>query len=332
MYFELENESQPDRPTPPDWTASYSIGSNASLAPNVPLAVYYDGDYGGYWEPVAAESWTTQHGWEYLKHMALSAGWTMVANSNGSVRRAAQAFQRGNWDAGTIPQSFTDEMLGHVPTHPFGPALYYSSNVERYYDGPNSENSYYWFYWYLQRGIATVTQTASQPQYYQVAQGLNLGYWASDALDPSKLKPADIPSAWLLYDSNHLPAAELAKLQAVAPVYDLLNAGGTGTLQGATAALAAGPVHATGTGLNMLAFIDQNGSVIVMVTNQDATDQNAGALVFNDVSNGSFNLIGLLGTPSTTMTVANNSASVPISVAAYDTIVYEIPALKWIGH
>jgi hypothetical protein len=151
------------------------------------------------------------------------------------------------------------------------------------------------------------------------------------------LKPADIPSAWMLYHVEHLPADELAKLQAVAPVYDVgqdstSTRGDTNKWSGADKALAAGPVHATGNGLNMLAFIDQNGSVIIMVTNQDATDQNAGALVFNNVSNGSFNLIGLLGTPSTNMTVANNAATVPISVAAYDTVVYEIPALKWIGH
>jgi len=82
----------------------------------------------------------------------------------------------------------------------------------------------------------------------------------------------------------------------------------------------------------MLAFIDQNGSVIIMVTNQDGTDQNSGTLEFTDVSNGNFNLIGLLGTPGTTMKVANNTATVPISVAAYDTAVYEIPVLKWIGH
>jgi len=50
------------------------------------------------------------------------------------------------------------------------------------------------------------------------------------------------------------------------------------------------------------------------------------------VSNGNFNLLGLLGTPSTTVTVVNNTATVPISVAAYDTVVYEIPAMKWIGH
>jgi hypothetical protein len=223
-------------------------------------------------------------------------------------------------------------MREHIPTHPFGPAFYYSDNVERYFESPNSEASYYNFYSYLQRSIATRTASLPQPQYYQVAQGINLGYWISDATDPSTLKPIDYPSAWLLYDSNRLPADELVKLKAVAPVYDLMNAGSSGTLPGATAALAAGPVHATGTGLNLLAFIDQNGSVILMVTNQDATDQNAGALVFNNVSNGNFNLIGLLGTPNTTMTVANNAATVPISVAAYDTVVFEIPALRWIGH
>ena len=339
MYFEVENETQPDRLPPPDWRITFSIGSNASLASDVPIGVYMDGDYGDYWSGVAANNWTTQQGWLYLKHMALSAAWTAVANKDGSVRRAAQAFQRGNWDAGSIPQVFTDEMLGHVPTHPFGPALYYSQNVMEYFESPNDESGYYWFWPYLQRGISTRLTTDYwwlQP-YEGVVQGLNLGYWVSDATDPSTLKASDIPSAWLLYDANRLPATELAKLQAVAPVYDIMlpqgsTEGGSNALSGADLALAAGPVHATGTGLNMLAFIDQNGSVIVMVTNQDATDQNAGALVFNDVSNGSFSLIGLLGTPSTTMTVVNNTATVPISVAAYDTVVYEIPALKRIGH
>jgi hypothetical protein len=339
MYFEVENETQADRLPPPDWRITFSIGSNASLAPDVPMGVYMDGDYSDYWSGVNANNWTTQEGWLYLRHMALSAAWTMVANKDGSVRRAAQAFQRGNWDWGTIPQVVTDQMVGHVPTHPFGPALYYSQNVMEYFESPNNETNYYYFWPYLERGIGTRLSTDYpwlQP-YEGVVQGLNLGYWVSDATDPSTLKDADKPSAWLLYSSSHLPATELAKLQAVAPVYDILlpqgsTEGGSNALSGADLALAAGPVHATGTGLNMLAFIDQNGSVILMVTNQDATDQSAGALVFSNVSNGNFNLVGLLGTPSTTMTVANNTTTVPISVAAYDTVVYEIPALKWIGH
>jgi hypothetical protein len=321
-YFVVENETQGDRATPSDWTASYSIGASASRVPDVPMGVDMDGFCGDSVLKAAL----------YNKHLWLSAGWTYIANIDGSVRRASQVFQRNNWDAATACADQVAVMRAHVPTHPFGPALYYSDNVARYFESPNDETSYYYFYPYLQRSIATLTSSSPQPQYYGVAQGINLGYWISDAVDPSTLKPADIPSAWLLYDSSRLPADELAKLQALAPVYDLMNAGGSGTLLGATAALAAGPVHATGTGLNMLAFIDQNGSVILMVTNQDATDQNAGALVFNNVSNGSFNLIGLLDTPSTTMTVANNTATVPISVAAYDTVVYEIPALKWIGH
>jgi hypothetical protein len=320
--FLVENESQGDRSTPSDWTASYSIGASASRVPDVPMGVDMDGFCGDSVLEAAL----------YNKHLWLSAGWTYITNRDGSVRRASQVFQRNNWDGESACADQVAVMREHIPTHPFGPAFYYSDNVERYFESPNSEASYYNFYSYLQRSIATRTASLPQPQYYQVAQGINLGYWISDATDPSTLKPIDYPSAWLLYDSNRLPADELVKLKAVAPVYDLMNAGSSGTLPGATAALAAGPVHATGTGLNLLAFIDQNGSVILMVTNQDATDQNAGALVFNNVSNGNFNLIGLLGTPNTTMTVANNAATVPISVAAYDTVVFEIPALRWIGH
>jgi len=322
-YFVVENESQGDRATPSDWTASYSIGASASRVPDVPMGVDMDGFCNDTSNPTAML---------YNKHLWLSAGWTYIANRDGSIRRASQVFQRNNWDAQSACSDQVAVMREHVPTHPFGPAFYYSDNIARYFESPNDETNYYYFYPYLQRSIATLTASSPQPQYYGVAQGINLGYWVSDAVDPSTLKAADVPSAWLLYDSNRLPADELTKLKAVAPVYDLMNAGGSGKLLGATAALAAGPVHATGTGLNMLSFVDQNGSVILMVTNQDATDQNAGALVFNNVSNGNFNLLGLLGTPSTTMTVTNNSATVPISVAAYDTAVYEIPALRWIGH
>jgi|GEM_PF-1320349 len=326
-YFVVENESQGDRSTPTDWTASYSIGASASRVPDVPMGVDMDGFCGD--SDIKAAL--------YNKHLWLSAGWTYIVNRDGSVRRASQVFQRNNWDAATACPDQVAVMRAHVPTHPFGPALYYSDNVARQLESPSS--SYYWFYNYLQRGI--VTRFATDYPWVQpwegVVQGVNLGYWMSDATDPSTLKPADIPSAWMLYDADLLPADELAKLQALAPVYDIMlpqgsTQGGANALSGADLAVAAGPVHTTGNGLNMLAFVDQNGSVIIMVTNQDATDQPAGLLVFNNVSNGNFNLLGLLGTPSSTMTVTNNAATVPISVAAYDTVVYEIPALKWLGH
>jgi hypothetical protein len=32
------------------------------------------------------------------------------------------------------------------------------------------------------------------------------------------------------------------------------------------------------------------------------------------------------------MTVTNNAATVPIFVAAYDTVIYETSSLKWICH
>ena len=332
--FVVENESQGDRSTPTDWTASYSIGASASRVPDVTMGVDQDGFCNDTSNPTAML---------YNKHLWLSSGWTYIVDRNGNVRRASQLFQRNNWDAAQDCPDQVAVMRAHIPTHPFGPAFYYSDNTARHYELPDYvEDVGYWFYANMQIGISTLIpagqpNASTEPWLTQVIQGVNLGYWMSDATDPSTLKPADIPSAWMLYHVEHLPADELAKLQAVAPVYDVgqdstSTRGDTNKWSGADKALAAGPVHATGNGLNMLAFIDQNGSVIIMVTNQDATDQNAGALVFNNVSNGSFNLIGLLGTPSTNMTVANNAATVPISVAAYDTVVYEIPALKWIGH
>jgi hypothetical protein len=98
-----------------------------------------------------------------------------------------------------------------------------------------------------------------------------------------------------------------------------------------TAVLAACPVRAKGTGLNCLAFVDQNGSVMVMVSNLAST-ATSGSLEFTNVGNGTFACNGLLGTPSGTLTVKSNAGSLPITVEERDTIVFEIPGLKWIGH
>jgi len=144
-----------------------------------------------------------------------------------------------------------------------------------------------------------------------------------DAVDLSKLAAADIPSAWLVYNLDRLPAAEKSRLQALAPVID--------PRVNPTAVLAACPVRAKGLGLNCLAFVDQNGSVIVMVSNLSST-ATVGSLEFTNVVNGTFACNGLLGTPNGTLTVKNNAGSLPIVVDERDTIVLEIPGLQWIGH
>jgi hypothetical protein len=330
-FFMVETQSAGDRVIPPQWTSLYSIGATASREPDVPIGVMLDADNTEFWGNVtganAANGIKPESGWRYLKHTWLASGWTHVANRDGSVRRGAQAFMRSYWDAGGTNPDHIKEILGRIPKHPFGPAMYYSANIERSFEvlpPPNTDTpNYYYFYEYLLRGISSPLPGTAHPELEGLVQGVNLGYWVSDAVDPAKLPAANKPSAWLLYNLERLPADERAKLEAVAPVYDLAT--------DYAKALDAGPLRAKGSGLNMLAFVDQNSSVIVMVSNINATNS-SGSLEFTNVGDGSFDAIGLLGTPSTKFTVAGNKASVPITVAAFDTIVFEIPKLKWVGH
>lgn len=324
--FFVETQSAGDRNTPPDWTSLYSIGTTASRSPDVPFGIMLDADNGEFWQAATRAGWSTDFGWRYLKHTWLAAGWAHVANADGTVRRAAQCFMRSYWDAAGTNPDHIGAILGHIPRHPFGPALYYSVNIERSYEEPptgEDGRNYYYFSEYFQRGIRTNSGTYPKPGFEGVVQGLNLGYWVSDAVDLAKLPAANKPSAWLLYDSDRLPAGERARLETVAPVIDLMS--------NPAAALAAGPIRTTGAGLNCVAFVDQNGSVIVMVSNMNETAA-TGTMAFTQVGNGSFTCNGLLGTPSATLTVTANQGSVPVSVAARDSLVFEIPGLHWLGH
>jgi hypothetical protein len=325
FFFEVENQSAGDRDTPPDWTSLASLGSTACREPDVPIGALMDADIGDFWGAVERVGWTKAFGWLYLKHTWLTSGWAHIAARDGSVRRATQSFTRSFWDAGGVNPDHLQAILGHIPRHPFGPALYYSVNVEKTFDVPPPPNTdtpnYYYFREYLLRSIAT----PKGPAYPKVGlgQGMNIGYYVSDAVDPSKLPAANRPSAWLVYDLDRLPAAEKAALQAIAPVIDP-NVDPVKAIQ-------AGPFWVTGSGLNCMAFVDQNGSVIVLVGNRNSTDT-TGTMEFTNVGDGSFTCTGLLGTPSAKLTVTGGKGSVVISVTARDTLVFEIPGLKWLGH
>ena len=77
--------------------------------------------------------------------------------------------------------------------------------------------------------------------------------------------------------------------------------------------------------------MDQNGSVMVMVSNIN-NDASQGTLQFKNVGNGTFACNGLLGTPNATLQITGNTGSIPITVAGRDSLVFEIPKLKWIAH
>ncbi len=326
LLFFVENQSAGDRDVPPMWTAVASLGATASRSPRVNVGAFNDASLQDYWGAVSRAGWSEADGWKYLKHAWLSSAWVHVANTDGSVRRAAKMLVRSFWDAGGVDPDVMLAFYSHIPRHPFGPAFYYSLAIEKSFEVPPPPNTdtpnYYYQHWYVLDNIATPTDPVNHPNTGST-QGINLGYWVGDEVDVSKLAAADRPSAWLVYNLDRLPAAEKSRLQAIAPVID--------PRVNPAAVLAAGPVRAKGSGLNCIAFIDQNGSVIVMVSNFNAT-ATVGTLEFKDVSNGTFPCRGLLGAPSATLAVQNSVASLPITVGARDTIVLEIPGLKWIGH
>ncbi len=318
--FNVETQSAGDRAVQPQWTSSICLGHCSAYEPDANIGVVLDADNAEFWGPWARDNDAVEFGWRFLKHNWLSAGWVHIAGRDGAVRRAAKCITRTYWDAGAVDVGQMAAVFGHIPRHPFGPALYYSASIQREFERP-PEKGYatYSVRYMLQDGLSDPAVRAD----FGAAQGLSVGYWVSDAVDPSKLPAANRPSAWLVYRADLLPAAERAKLEAVAPVID------PGVNM--AAALAVGPLRARGSGLSCLAFVDQNGAVVVMVSNCLAS-ATTGSLDFSQVGNGTFACNGLLGTPSAALTIAGNRGSLPITVAARDTLVFEIPGLKWLGH
>jgi len=321
--FMVEVESAGDRDTPPEWTGAMSIGSNASLAPDISIGIMLDAQISDFWNANARAGHDKNWGLKYLKHVWLSSNWTHVANTDGSVRRAAQADMRSFWDAGTVDSLVWQTILAHIPRHPFGPALYYSYAIEKSFEAPPPPNTdtpnYYYLLVKLTRDLGVSQPITTRPL---VMQGVNIGYWVSDTA-VSNLTAANKPTAWIVYESSRLPSNERNALEAIAPVID--------PEQNPAMLDSIGPVRVKGLGLNCLAFIDQNGSAVVMITNNSASSSK-GTVLFNHVENGSFIANGLIGTADQKLAIQKNVGQFSISVPGRETFVYEMPGLKWVGH
>lgn len=317
----VEVQSAGDRNTPPQWVGSMSIGANAAYAPDMPIGVMLDADIGDFWGAMERVGRSKAYGWKYLKHLWLSTGWTHVANLDGTVRRAPQSFMRSFWDAGGVDSIQWRAILEHIPKAPFGPALYYSRSLLRSFEVPPPPNTdtpnYYYALIKLQRDLGLSEFPSNKPS---VMEGVNAGYWISDTA-VYNLLPENAPAAWIVYESDRLSGAERSRLEAIAPIVDPERQGET--------LKDYGPLHLEGPGLNMLAFVDQNKSVIIMVSNR--TDASVkGEMVFQEVSDGEFTAHGLLSAPDGELLVESNAGKMSIRVPANETYVWEIPDLEWV--
>ncbi|MBK9393272.1 MAG: hypothetical protein IPN40_05025 [Uliginosibacterium sp.] len=328
-YFNIELQADELRPPKEYWRCSIAVGATAAREPDILFGGHMDtvGGQGSFDRSVKNAGHDTAWGLKVITQQWLSVGWTHIADRKGVVRRAIGSMIRSYWDAGTTPQTENDLILQHIPRHPFGPAVYYSVAIERTFENVNGKyGNNHWFC--LEKSEREMLPLKAGVRRGDL-RGFCTGYWVSD-VGINALKPADYPSAWIVYDSDKLPAAERSRLAAIAPIIDPEK----NFAAAAEQLWALGPVRVSQDSnqcLNCLAFVDQRGSVIIMVSNTLET-AGSGSLMFTNVSNGKFTCWGLLGTGNATLTTVGNKGSIAVSVPARGTIVYEIPGLKWLGH
>ena len=306
-FFQVELQSDEGRPVPPYWKSASQMGAHASRAPEFPLGAHMDAYQSNFWNSVKNnnkkdEAW----GVKYMKHHWLSVGFTHIARTDGTVRRAARSFQRAYWDAGAVDTAVVALIRAHQPRYPFGPAIYYSTDLERQTEETGNPNNYYWI-----DAKATTWRL----------QGVPAGYFVSDSV-LANLNTATRPSSWFVYVDNlgfaSLKAAERARLEAIAPIATDANF------------KSLCPLVFEGDSLGGFAFIDHNGSVIVVVSNSGEKAV-SGAMRFARVENGTYTVKELLGTSSGSLAISSNTGSYPVQIDGRDTKVFEIPALRELG-
>ena len=261
-----------------------------------------------YWSAIAAfnpnldSADQQEKGLKLLKRSWLEAAWAHIATRQGTVRRALAFVSRDYWDGGTIDPTVQTLISSIVPTAPFGFALYYSTAAERAVEQQVATGNPY-VTAYDNPGELLALKNAGVP----------VNYFVSDAALPS-LGSTARPAGWLLLEHPELvPAAEMAKLQAIAPVFT-----------GAAAALADrnAPLSFSG-GLTGTAFYDQNGRLIITVTNPTNSTIN-GDVTVRGVAGGQYGVLNLFDGTGTTVPVGDGVVSVPISVGRWDTLAYAI--------
>jgi hypothetical protein len=325
-FFNLELQSDDLRTPHLNWESSIRMGVLASREPDMQLGAQLNafGGQGSFDNALKNAGRDKAWGQNHITQQWLSVGWTHILDRNGLVRRAPMSFMRSYWDAGKTPNEEFELLLKYIPRKPFGPALYYSVAIERQFEKGHGKysNSWYMCFEKFLRELSPIQHATRQGS----LRGAFSGFYVSDA-SIDHLKPADYPAAWIVYDSDSLPDDERIKLEAIAPIIDpdksLSNA--------AKQLFPLCPVYIeqdTSECLNGLAFVDQNKSVIILVSNSKEKDAK-GTLVFQHVSNGTFNCKGIIGLPDTALTITDSTGSIQINLPPRSNGVYEIPGLKW---
>lgn len=248
-----------------------------------------------------------------LRRLWIWSAWAHVADRTGTVRRALALASRDYWDEGSLSALDPLPRLIHtiVPTHPFGPALYYSVAAERAIERDEG------------RRVGT-SDTELRP--YLSAEtlqtlvdgGAALGYFVSDAALDALGRSDDRPSAWIVPDTRgHLPAGERQKLEAIAPVVE--TAAELARLPGQTLRFSPGVAG--------FGFRDQTGRVVIVASNPSAAPDAKpveGSATLAWPEGGTVDAQELLSGRNMTLTAADRSVVLPLTLGRWQTVVFAL--------
>ena len=236
---------------------------------------------------------------KYLKAHWLTVAWTHIANRDGTVSRAIQFYHPYYNQQGLVPLDIEDKIKSIYPVRPFGNAFYFSKGTADNFEKKFSVN---WSPSFSASGTGAVP----------------VGYGFSSAtMDGFVQHPENRPTAIITSDLDQMPAAELAELKAIAPVYDAK-----------TANRILSPIQFSGD-VNGYAFVDQNGRTIIVAFRENSKRtkmhlQGTGNITckisFNGIQNGTYTLTDLYDNSKTyTLNVAKGLGTVDVPMSRWET-------------
>jgi len=297
--------------------AGYILG--AAREPLMRNGANIEADDDAYWAaiaqcyPMLSAADQQEVGYKLLKRLWLWSAWAHIADRAGHVRRAIAFASRDYWDLGTLTalDPLTALIQSIVPSRPFGPAIYYSTAVERAREQQQASTL----------GVGTALNYYLAPPVLQafVDAGGGVGYYVSDAALPKIRKDtANAPSAWVVLDAQgEMPQSELNALTAIAPVV---------TTPAGLAAAASQPLLFGG-GLTGFGFYDQSKRLIIVVTNpstQPGAGAVSGTVSLSGVAAGTYTVTDLFTNATTSLTVRGGKATMAVTEARWDTNVFAV--------
>lgn len=309
----------------PESFESASIGLHAAREPEGYYGHILMSSEDRYWEaveelwPQLSQETQQELGWKRLKRTWLESGWTHVATRQGNTRRAAESWTRSYHDKGEIDQSWVKLLRDIDPTRPFGPAVYYSVNIERGYESHHGANGNTLRNSYLGGRLEPVTELKEG--------GIPFNYYVSDAA-LNKLQDNFVPSAWIIPDryldeKDLLPVEERKALEAIAPILSEDNA----QKFDYPLSFSSDQEGRTITGFG---FYDQNDNLIVVASDRitiGESNANLGATlatVHLKLPDGKYIARELLSDQETAFTVTSGSGEFLTTIDRWDTQVFEI--------